>query len=75
MTHKNFNIQGRLLGMPYDWRKPTLNKALRRWWNPGGPMLSPKVIGWGWTLNLAHRGSWTMLAAVTVVLILLLAVA
>ena len=24
------DVQGRFLGMPYDWRRPTLHKALRR---------------------------------------------
>lgn len=61
-TH--FDVQGRFLGMPYDWRRPGLGKLLARIWNPGGPLLSPKVFGWGYTLNLAHPGSWLLLGAV-----------
>ncbi len=55
--------QGTLLGMPYDWRRPNRSKVFARLWNPGGPMFSPKVFGWGWTLNLAHPGSWAVLGA------------
>lgn len=54
-THRTADIQGRLLGIPYDWRRPTWAKLKARVWNPGGPLLSPKVFGWGWTINLAHR--------------------
>ena len=57
------DTQGQALGLPYDFRKPSWEKAKARLWNPGGPMMPPKVWGWGWTLNLAHRGSWIILAA------------
>jgi hypothetical protein len=50
---------GRFLGLPYDWRAPTLARARERWWNRADRHLfSPKVFGWGYTLNfyeLARR--------------------
>jgi hypothetical protein len=62
-THRN-DVQGRIFGiLPFDFRIPSLAKAARRVWQPGGPMLVPKVFGAGWTLNLAHRGSQLLLAA------------
>lgn len=65
-------IQGRFLGIPYDWRWPTLGRLASRLWNPGGGMLSPKWFGWGFTLNLAHRGSRWLLAACLILALLLL---
>jgi len=66
----NTDIQGRFLAIPYDWRMPTLHKALRRLWQPGGPVFVPKVFGWGWTLNLANAKTWWMLGGITVVTLL-----
>ena len=44
--------QGRLAGMPYDWRRPTAARIKARWWNPGDPRLfTPKAFGWGYALN------------------------
>lgn len=61
MNHRTHDIGGRFLGIPYDWRWPTLRRIKDRLFNPGGTMFSPKVFGWGWTLNLAHPGSWLLL--------------
>ena len=69
MTH---DTQGRFLGMPYDWRRPTARKVKHRLWNPGGPLLSPKVFGWGYTLNLAHPLSWVILLVPLVVVLVAL---
>lgn len=55
--------QGHALGVPYDFRKPSWSKVKGRLWSPGGPLMTPKVWGWGWTLNFAHKGSWLILAA------------
>jgi len=57
---------GYFLRIPFDWRRPTLRRIRQRIWNPGGPMLSPKVFGWGYTLNLAHRASKWLVAVVLV---------
>lgn len=65
------DVEGRFLGMPYDWRMPTLGRIAKRMWNPGGPLLSPKAFGWGYTLNLAHPGSgWVVAGALLVALLL-----
>ena len=50
--------EGRVLGMPYDWRKPTAERMRARYWNPADRRLfPPKSFGMGWGLNaywLAH---------------------
>ncbi|HVG95543.1 MAG TPA: DUF5808 domain-containing protein [Chloroflexota bacterium] len=44
---------GVFLGLPYDWRAPTWERVRARWWNPNDPhLLTPKVFGWGFDLNL-----------------------
>ncbi len=58
------DIQGRYLGIPYDWRYPRLARFARRLWNPDGPVFSPKAFGWGWTLNFARPATWGMLASI-----------
>ncbi len=65
MKGRRFDIQGRLLRLPYDWRRPTLSKFTDRLWNPGGPPLSPKAFGWGYTANLASKGFWFIVAGLT----------
>ena len=55
--------QGTCCWLPYDWRLPTWARLKERLWNPGGPMFSPKVFGWGFTLNFAHKDTWIILGA------------
>jgi hypothetical protein len=44
---------GRMLGFPYDFRMPTLNRVQERLWNPDDPrVIVPTVVGIGWTFNL-----------------------
>lgn len=54
--------QGRLAGVPYDLRRPTLARARSRLWNKGDVHLfTPKTFGWGYDLNfywLAHPGGY-----------------
>jgi hypothetical protein len=46
---------GTFLGMPYDWRRPTVERLKSRWWNPAEPRLfTPKTFGWGYDINLAR---------------------
>jgi hypothetical protein len=46
---------GKFLGVPYDWRRPTLVRTKARWWNPRDPRLfTPKVSGWGFAVNFAR---------------------
>jgi hypothetical protein len=37
--------------VPYDFRKPTMERVRETFWNPDGPMLSGKVFGVGWAPN------------------------
>ena len=46
---------GTLLGIPYDWRRPTVERAKARLWNPDEPrLLVPRVFGLGWDINFAR---------------------
>jgi uncharacterized protein DUF5808 len=46
---------GRVAGVPYDFRPPTLERVRRRLWAPEDPhLLVPRVLGVGWTVNLAR---------------------
>jgi len=48
---------GRLLGLPYDWRTPTLTRLQHRTWNPDvHRVFVPKSFGWGYTINLYEVG-------------------
>lgn len=47
------NWNGKVLEVvPYDFRKPSLDKVRDRMWNPEGPLINPRVFGVGWTINL-----------------------
>lgn len=40
------------LGIPYDWRFPTWSRFKQRVWNADDRRIfTPKVYGWGWTIN------------------------
>ena len=44
--------QGYWAGIPYDWRRPTVERVKSRMWNPQDPRLcTPRAWGWGWDLN------------------------
>jgi hypothetical protein len=46
---------GKFLGIPYDWRRPTLARLKSRWWNPSDPRLfPPRMFGWGFAINFAR---------------------
>ncbi len=43
---------GRILGMPYNFGRPTLKKIAERMWEPSDPrVLRPKAFGVGWAIN------------------------
>lgn len=45
--------EGRVLGVPYDFRPPTLSRLRARWWNPDDPrVFTPRTFGVGWDLNI-----------------------
>lgn len=44
--------QGRVLGMPYEFRAPTAESVMLRMWNPADPrVIVPRTWGVGWTIN------------------------
>lgn len=47
---------GQLMGfVPYDLRRPTLQRLRAAWWNPDDERLfTPRPFGVGWALNLAR---------------------
>ena len=53
---------GKFLGVPYDWRRPTVQRYKSRWWNPDDKRLvTPRAFGWGFDFNLywvVHPGAW-----------------
>jgi hypothetical protein len=47
----------RFLGIPYDWRPPTIALIKERSWNPSDRrILTPKVVGWGYSINFYEVG-------------------
>lgn len=45
--------QGQFLGIPYDFRRPTLSRIKARFWNPADDrLLTPMAFGWGYAVNL-----------------------
>jgi len=44
--------QGRVAGLPFDFRRLTATRIRARAWNPGDPrVLTPKAFGWGLGVN------------------------
>lgn len=44
---------GTWMGVPFDWRRPTVARVKQRWWNPDdGRLFTPKAFGWGYDVNL-----------------------
>lgn len=55
---------GELLGIPYNFEKPSLRRILSSYWQPGESMLVKKPFGVGYTLNLANWRSWLVVGLV-----------
>jgi hypothetical protein len=50
---KDRTWQGAAFGVPYDFRPPTPERFLQRWWNPEDErILTPHFFGVGWSINL-----------------------
>ncbi len=46
---------GTILGIPYDIRRPTLERFRERIWNPDNPqIIVPRFFGAGWDINLGR---------------------
>jgi hypothetical protein len=52
---------GEILGIPYNFERPSLGRLLSSYWQPGKGMLVEKPFGIGYTLNLANWRSWIVL--------------
>jgi hypothetical protein len=47
------NKYGKIAGVPYDFRRPTLSRMKERIWNPEDPrIITPRTYGIGWAVNL-----------------------
>ena len=51
---------GSILGVPYNFQRPSIGRMLKSYWKPGEGMLVKKPFGIGWTLNLANWRSWVV---------------
>ncbi|PCR91202.1 DUF5808 domain-containing protein [Natrinema ejinorense] len=49
---------GEILGVPYNFERPSISRMLSSYWQPGEGMLVEKPFGVGYTLNLANWRSW-----------------
>ena len=49
---------GEILGVPYNFDRPSIGRMLSSYWKPGEGMLVEKPFGVGYTLNLANWRSW-----------------
>jgi hypothetical protein len=49
---------GSILGVPYNFERPSLGRLLSAHWKPGEGMVVEKPFGIGYTLNLANWRSW-----------------
>ena len=61
MTTSKQEKVGKFAGIPYDWRKPTLERLKSRVWNPNAPFVNNRLYGWGYDFNLyalAHPYKW-----------------
>ena len=60
--------QGEILGIPYNFERPSIGRMVSAYWKPGEGMLVRKPFGIGYTLNLASWRSWVVLAAAAALL-------
>jgi len=51
---------GEILGVPYNFERPSISRMLSSYWQPGEGMLVEKPFGVGYTLNLANWRSWVV---------------
>ncbi|WP_440763789.1 DUF5808 domain-containing protein [Natronorubrum sp. DTA7] len=51
---------GEILGVPYNFERPSIGRMLSSYWQPGEGMLVEKPFGVGYTLNLANWRSWVV---------------
>lgn len=44
--------------VPYDFRIPTMERIRDAYWNPEGPIVSPRAFGVGWVPNFGVVKRW-----------------
>ncbi|WP_251341668.1 DUF5808 domain-containing protein [Haloplanus halophilus] len=59
---------GSILGIPYNFERPSLGRLLSAHWKPGEGMVVEKPFGIGYTLNLANWRSWIVVLVAAVLL-------
>jgi hypothetical protein len=59
---------GSILGVPYNFERPSLGRLLSAHWKPGEGMVVEKPFGIGYTLNLANWRSWVVVLVAGVLL-------
>ena len=59
---------GEILGVPYNFERPSFSRMLSSYWQPGEGMLVEKPFGVGYTLNLANWRSWIVVLVAGVLL-------
>ncbi len=59
---------GEILGIPYNFERPSIGRMLSAYWQPGDGMLVKKPFGIGYTLNLASWRSWVLLGVAAALL-------
>ncbi|WP_254863887.1 DUF5808 domain-containing protein [Halovivax gelatinilyticus] len=59
---------GEILGIPYNFDRPSIGRMLSSYWQPGKGMLVEKPFGVGYTLNLANWRSWLVVGVAAVLL-------
>jgi len=52
---------GQILGIPYNFERPSVGRMLSSYFQPDEGMLVKKPFGIGYTLNLASWRSWVVL--------------
>lgn len=59
---------GTLLGIPYNFERPSVGRLFSTYWQPGKGLLVEKPFGIGYTLNFANWRSWVILIVTGVML-------
>ncbi|AGB17035.1 hypothetical protein Halru_2453 [Halovivax ruber XH-70] len=59
---------GEILGVPYNFERPSIGRMLSSYWQPGKSMLVEKPFGVGYTLNLANWRSWVIVGVAALLL-------
>ena len=59
---------GEILGVPYNFERPSFSRMLSSYWKPGESMIVEKPFGIGYTLNLANWRAWIVVAVAGILL-------